>query len=72
MVSTDLLRVVAKHCDFTKTRLQRADMREADFERSNFSESSLLHANIDNRTSFAYAVIHDTGLEFVEDDNGAP
>lgn len=47
-------------------------MREGDFERSNFSESSMLQANIDNRTSFAYAVINDTGLEFVEDDNGGP
>ena len=47
-------------------------MREGDFERSNFSESSMLHANIDNRTNFAYAVINDTGLEFVEDDNGGP
>ena len=47
-------------------------MREGDFERSNFSESSMLQANIDNRTSFTYAVINDTGLEFVEDDNGGP
>ena len=69
MVSSDLMRVVAKHCDFSKAKMQRSDMREGDFERSNFNDCSLLNANIDNRTSFSYAVIHDTGMDFVEEDN---
>jgi uncharacterized protein YjbI with pentapeptide repeats len=36
MIFVDLMRTVAKDCNFTRARLSNADMREGDFENSNF------------------------------------
>lgn len=33
----NLTRVIAKDCNFTKSKLINADMREGDFENSNFN-----------------------------------
>ena len=40
-MSVDMLRVIAKDCNFTRARLPNADMREGDFENSSFNEASL-------------------------------
>jgi len=47
LIGADLMRLVAKDCNFSKSRLQKADMREADFENSNFNEASLFEANLE-------------------------
>ena len=43
----DMVKSVAKDCNFCKARLSNADMREGDFENSNFNESSLYGANLE-------------------------
>ena len=47
MMSVDLVRVVAKDCNFGRARLSNSDLREGDFENSNFNESSLFSANLE-------------------------
>ena len=69
LLGADLMRASAKYCDFSKARLQNTDLRDADFERCIMQKVSLLHANINNQTSFTQAHIQDLGIEFEEGEN---
>ena len=46
-MSVDLMRCIAKDCNFGRARLSNADMREGDFENSNFNEATLFAANLE-------------------------
>ena len=47
LIFVDMLRVVAKDCNFTRARLSNADMREGDFENSQFNEAVMYNVNLD-------------------------
>ena len=46
-MSVDLLRCIAKDYNFCRAILSNADMREGDFENSNFNEATLIAANLE-------------------------
>lgn len=58
----DMLRVVAKDCNFQRSRLSHADLREGDFENSNFNEATLYSANLE-RASLHLCSMSDANLE---------
>ncbi len=62
MIFLDLLRTVAKDCNFTRARMSNADMREGDFESSNFSEAILFNCNFD-RASLHLCTMTDANME---------
>lgn len=62
MISVDLMRTIAKDCNFGKARLVNADMREGDFENSNFNEASLFNANLE-RANLQFCTLTDTNIE---------
>mmetsp|Transcript_10214 Transcript_10214/g.7645 ORF Transcript_10214/g.7645 Transcript_10214/m.7645 type:complete len:89 (-) Transcript_10214:26-292(-) len=61
-MSSDLMRCVAKDCNFGRARLSNADMREGDFENSNFNEATLFAANLE-RANLQFCTLTDTNLE---------
>lgn len=62
IMSVDLMRVIAKDCNFQRARLSNADMREGDFENSNFNESTLYGANLE-RANLQFCTLTDANLE---------
>ncbi len=41
LMFADMLRIIAKDCSFVRARPSNADLREGDFENSNFNEASM-------------------------------
>ncbi len=62
MIFVDLLRAVAKDCNFTRARLSNADMREGDFENSTFQEAILFNCNFD-RANLHLCTMTDANME---------
>ena len=62
MIFIDLMRAVAKDCNFTRARLSNADMREGDFENSTFQEAILFNCNFD-RANLNLCNITDANME---------
>jgi uncharacterized protein YjbI with pentapeptide repeats len=62
LIFADMLRVVAKDCNFTRARLSNADLREGDFENSQFNEAILFNANLD-RANLHQVVMTDANVE---------
>jgi uncharacterized protein YjbI with pentapeptide repeats len=62
MIFVDMMRVVAKDCNFARARLSNADMREGDFENSQFNETLLYNVNLD-RANLHLAVMTDANLD---------
>ncbi len=62
MMSIDMMRVIAKDCNFGKARLSNAIMREGDFENSNFNEAYLYAANLE-RANLQFCTLTDTNLD---------
>ena len=62
LIFADMLRVVAKDCNFTRARLSNADLREGDFENTQFNEALMYNVNLD-RANLNQAVMTDANLE---------
>ena len=62
LLNVDMVRCIAKDCNFGRARLVSADMREGDFENSNFNDSSLYQANLE-KANLQFCTLTDTNLE---------
>lgn len=58
----DFYKSIAKDCNFNKARLSNSDMREGDFENSNFNEAILYGANLE-RSNLQFCTLTETNLE---------
>jgi uncharacterized protein YjbI with pentapeptide repeats len=47
LIFADMLRTIAKDCNFTRARLSNADMREGDYENAQFIETLMYNVNLD-------------------------
>jgi uncharacterized protein YjbI with pentapeptide repeats len=62
LMYADMLRIVAKDCSFLRARLSNADLRDGDFENSNFNEAIMQCVNLE-RASLHLCTMTDANLE---------